>query len=135
MRNQKGFTIIELMIILAILLILAVVAGSSMGIFNPQPGTGQKIGQVVKVGKQGIFRKTWEAQLIRGGMSGGSGSFGTVPFDFTVEDDMMAAQVEEFMRSQSEVVITYETEGVYLPLRSSSHGNFLKNIAIAPLRK
>lgn len=95
---------------------------------NTSPGTGSKIGQVVKISKQGMLSKTWEAQLIRGGLNGGSGSFGATPFDFTIENEKQAEQVQEYMNKQTEVVITYRMEGIYAATRSDSSGHFLETI-------
>ncbi len=100
---------------------------------NFKNGTGEKIGQIVKVNKEGFLKKTWEAQLIRGGMKDGSGSFGTAPFDFTVPTDKMASMVKRYMEDGTEVFISYEIEGLYIPFRSGSGGCFLKEIR--PLKK
>ena len=124
MKSSRGFTLIELLIVIAI---VAIISLFSLPV-NVRSGTGEKIGQIVKVSKEGFFCKTWEAQLIRGGMNDGSGSFGTVPFDFTIENGGMAKIVTDAMRNQTEVVITYETEGMYWFCRSGSGGRFLKSI-------
>lgn len=99
------------------------------------PGEGEKIGQVVKLSKVGLFSKTWEGQLIRGGMNGGSGSFGTTPFDFTVEGDSLVSLVTKYMQDQTEVVIKYRHEGVWSCFRSQAadgDGTFLISITPAP---
>lgn len=117
----------------AILLALVfIVPVSGCGV-NPSNGNGEKIGQVIKVSKQGWISKTWEAQLIRGGMVGGSGSFGVVPFDFTIESEVMAQKVTEYMENQTEVLIKYSIEGVYSAFRTESGGHFL--ISIEPAKK
>lgn len=113
-----------------IVLVLAVFISVGCNV-NLSPGTGEKIGQVVKLSQQGLFCKTWEGQLIRGGMSGGSGAFGTVPFDFTIENDEMAKKTQEFMQNQTEVVIKYRMEGLYAWCRSESWGHFLTSIESA----
>ncbi len=59
---------------LTVLLVLISLSGLSGCGFSTSPGSGDKIGQIVKISKQGLIVKTWEAQLIRGGMNGGSGS-------------------------------------------------------------
>ncbi|MBX4190358.1 hypothetical protein KW791_03645, partial [Candidatus Parcubacteria bacterium] len=70
----------------------------------------------------------WEGQLIRGGMSGGSGTIGAQPFDFTIESDAMAEKAQEYMTNQTEVVIKYRMEGLYSVCRSDSSGHFLTSI-------
>lgn len=104
---------------------LVLLAGCGL---NSSPGTGEKIGQIVKLTKQGLMRDTWEAELIRGGMNGGSGSFGVTPFDFTIEDDDMAKLCKKYLQDQTEVIITYRIEGIYNAWRSDSGGHFLVTI-------
>lgn len=124
--HQSGFTLIELLVVIAILGILS----TSVGGFyvNTSHGDGEKIGQIVKLSKQGLINQTWEGQLIRGGMNGGSGAFGTVPFNFTVESDDLVAKVKQYMQNQTEVLVAYRIEGIYSPFRSESRGHFLTNI-------
>jgi hypothetical protein len=135
--RRRRFSKIELFIVLAMLGILSAAilgAGSNGGgCFNLRNGDGEKIGQVVKLSKEGFMSKTWEAQLIRGGISDGSGSFGTVPFDFTIEGDDLVAKVKEYMDNRTEVSIKYRIEGTYSPFRSGSSGRFLTEIE--PLKK
>jgi hypothetical protein len=107
--------------------LLLLVGAASCGV-NNQPGDGEKIGQVVRLSKVGVMCKTWEGQLIRGGMSGGSGTIGMVPFDFTIESDAMAKDLEKYMREQTEVSITYNTEFIYGLCRSDSQGHFLTSV-------
>jgi hypothetical protein len=108
---------------------LVLSAAISMGCgINSTPGSGEKVGQIVKLSKQGIISQTWEGQLIRGGMSNGSGTVGTQPFNFTIQDDITAKKVREFMENQTEVVISYNMEGVYSAFRSDSSGHFLTSI-------
>lgn len=131
--NRKGFTLVELMIVLVILVIVSSIAfgNTGHGFANMSHGLNQKVGQVVKFGKQGILNDTWEGQIIRGGLNNGSGAFGGV-LNFTVEDDSLVEKVQEYMLSQKEVVILYRIEGLYSPFRSESGGRFL--IGIRPLK-
>lgn len=115
----------------ALILIIAL-STAACGI-NTTHGTGTKIGQVVKLSKAGFLVDTWEAQLIRGGLIDGSGAVGGVPFDFTVSETL-APVVQRYLEDQTEVVITYETEGVYAATRSDSGGDFLLTIEPAKSR-
>ena len=108
------------------LLVLALALTAGCGVNSP--GTGSEVGVVIRMSKHGIFSKTWEAQIIRGGMSNGSGSFGTVPFNFTVESDVLVAKVQQYMDAGTEVKIAYRTEGLYSAMRSDSGGDFLESI-------
>jgi hypothetical protein len=92
---------------------------------NHDPGIGQKTGTIIALHKGGIFQETWEAELIKGGMNGGSGAFGVEPFWFTIEDDALAATVQDYMDKQTEIIIHYRREGFYSAFRTDSGGDFL----------
>jgi hypothetical protein len=99
---------------------------------NTSPGDGEKVGTIVKLHKGGIFCDTYEAELIRGGMNGGSGSFGVQPFDFTIENKAQADTVRKYMEAGTEVRITYRREGIYSVCRSGDGaGDFLTSIVPA----
>lgn len=89
-------------------------------------GSGEKIGTVVMFRQHGIFCKTWEGEIIRGGFSGGSGVQGA-PFYFTVEDPALVKQVQEALERQIEVKITFHTEMMTV-CRSDSGDDFLTGI-------
>ncbi len=56
-------------------------------------GNGEKVGQIIKLNRQGFFCKTYEAELIRGGLNNGSGAASTL-FDFTIEDERLIPAVQ-----------------------------------------
>lgn len=109
---------------------------------NEKPGQGDKIGVVVRINEQGrLWRgsfgfislcKTWEGQLIRGGLDDGSGAFGVAPFDFTVPTNELAEKVKHYMLAQTEVVVKFSTDYIYFKCNSESSGNFL--ISIEPIK-
>jgi len=72
-------------------------------------GSGDKVGSVVKLAKQGVFCKTWEGEIIRGGMANGSGATGTA-FHFTVDNDDLAKKIDHYLNTQQEVKLTYRME-------------------------
>jgi predicted small secreted protein len=94
---------------------------------NTSPGDGTKVGQIVKMNKVGLLCKTNEAELIRGGFTDGSGAIGMAPFHFTVPDKMVD-EVNGYLNSQTEVIITYDFEFFYWLCNSSSDGTFLTSI-------
>ena len=102
------------------------------GINATDPGEGEKVGQVIKLTNQGVFSTTWEAELIRGGLSNGSGGFGVKPFDFTVPNKL-AEKVREYMENQTEVKIKYHSSGIYNLFSTDSGGHYL--VSIEPLKK
>ena len=73
------------------------------------PAEGQKIGHIVKLSKEGVFNKTWEGELIRGGFTDGSGIMGQV-FHFTVEDRRLVDIAKSCLEKDKEVVLHYRTE-------------------------
>ena len=89
-------------------------------------GGGEKIGSITRLQRTGVFCKTWEGEIIRGGLNSGSGVVGSA-FHFTVEDDALAQQVQKAMEAQQEVKISYKQEGFTL-CRSDSHNYFLTKI-------
>lgn len=95
---------------------------------NTDPGHGKKIGRIVKLSMQGMVYKTWEGELIRGGLNDGNGSFGT-SFHFTVEDEEMAQKAMDAFFNQYEVIIDYRREFIHSITRSeSSDAYFVENI-------
>jgi hypothetical protein len=73
-------------------------------------GQGEKRGEIVKLAQEGVVCKTWEGELIRGGMSNGSGSFGVRPFAFTVENLNLLEKVKFALENNKEVKLVYHHE-------------------------
>lgn len=90
---------------------------------------GEKIGTLVKLNKQGIFIKTNEAELIRGSMNSGSGSFGK-SFDFTIESDEFNKIADSALEQQKTVRIKYHKELFTLFRTETSDNSFLDSIEI-----
>jgi prepilin-type N-terminal cleavage/methylation domain-containing protein len=137
MKKLSGFTLIEVLISISIVGILISVfmtgAEKGGGFINFSHGTGEKVGQIVLLNNRGFMNPTWEAQLIRGGMSNGSGAFGMQPFNFTIEDKSLREKVEQYRKSNVEVNISYRIEGICAPTRSESKCTFLTGIE--PVKK
>jgi len=90
---------------------------------------GQKNGTIVKLAQEGIFNKTWEAEIVRGGSyTGGTGVQGAA-FDFTVSDPKLLDQVRDAFNSQKEVRITYY-KTAWCPFSSENDCHFLKSIDV-----
>ena len=90
---------------------------------------GEKIGVIVKCANEGIFIKTYECELIRGGMNNGSGSFGK-SFHFTSENKNDISILEQALNSQKEVKITYHSELITLFRTETKNNKFLDSIKI-----
>lgn len=102
------------------LVIAAVIVGASAC----TTARGEKIGTITKLSEEGYWCPTWEGQIIRGGMSGGSGAFGA-PFDFTVERGQVE-QVRLLMESGQEIRLHYITKP--LTFCSTNSGHFVMSI-------
>ena len=109
---------------LFLMLLMACVVPMLTGCWDT--GSGEKIGTIIKLNKQGVFYKTWEAEIIRGGINNGSGVMGQ-SFHFTIENDSMAQEVERYMNAQQEVKISYNMEAATW-CRSDSQSHFLSKI-------
>lgn len=93
------------------------------------PATGTRNGQIVMLKKEGIFSKTWECEIIKGGMNSGSGSFGQ-PFYFTVMSDADAKSLQSAMDAQQEIIIKYHKAGFYWCASSASEGDFMDSFQV-----
>lgn len=89
---------------------------------------GEKIGQIVKLTQSGIFCKTYEAQLIRGGFNNGTGVM-AAPFDFTIEDLSLLPKIQEAMDKQQEIKVHYSEELISF-CRSDSGSHFLTGVEV-----
>lgn len=89
---------------------------------------GEKIGRMTRIADQGLFIKTHEAELVRGGFTDGSGVSGAA-FHFTIEDEAMLKAASAALEAQQEVKITFAKEK-FTFLRSESDGYFLKSLEV-----
>lgn len=106
--------------------LISLLAVALTGCWETSKGT--KIGTIVKLADEGMFIKTHEGQLIRGGMNNGSASFGQA-FEFTIEDNDTYNVAQFALDHQKEVRITYHTEWTTL-WRCESNNVFVDKIEI-----
>jgi hypothetical protein len=103
----------------------AIAALALMASIGCTTAKGEKIGTITKLAEQGPICPTWEGQIIRGGLSDGSGAFGA-PFDFTIQDTSLLERVRAYMESGQEVKIYYYS---YEPtFCSSDSGHFVTRV-------
>lgn len=94
-----------------------------------QNGDGEKIGTVVRINKSGVLCPTDEVEIVRGGLSNGSGAVGGI-FDATAEDPAILQKLKDAMEHQREVKITFTSE-VFTLCRSGNHGNnFIRSVEL-----
>ncbi len=96
-----------------------------------QSSSGEKVGIITRISREGIipFCKTWEVEMVRGGLVGGSGTLGS-SFRFTVSSDELLQKLKEALESQKEVKIFYHQD-YFLPFggcQSKSDAYFLDDI-------
>ena len=83
---------------------------------------GEKTGRIVKIAKAGYVIKTWDGELIRGGLNDGSGSMGR-SFHFTIESDELVEKLKSAMESQKQINIKYHKEWITF-LRTNDDQNY-----------
>ena len=88
---------------------------------------GEKVGTIIKMERSGLLCKTWEATMVRGGFTDGSGVAGTTISHFTIEDGRDVMTVRVFMEAQTPVRVRYREEVVSF-CRSDSANVFLTSI-------
>lgn len=117
----------EFIVISFLVLLIFLLALSKIVHINTNPGTGTKIGQIVRLNRTGILFNTWEAELIRGGLNNSQGSFGIQPFHFTIQNEDMAKIANHYLTNQTEVVISYRIQ-LFTFRKNSDNGIFLEKI-------
>lgn len=90
---------------------------------------GDKIGIIVKCASEGIFVKTYECEMIRGGLNSANGVMGQ-SFHFTVENKNDIAIVEQALADQREVHVHYHKEWITLWRTETSDNSFLDSIEV-----
>lgn len=108
------------------ILCMALIAAALSGCI--EKGTGEKMGVLTKLAHEGAVCATWEAEIVRGGMVGGTGVNGQA-FHFTIEDEVLVKKLKDAMENQKEVKITYRTEK-FTFCRSETANNFLVDVTI-----
>lgn len=86
-------------------------------------GNEAHVGSVVKLGKTGAVCKTWEAEIVRGGLNNGSGGVSATAFSFTIEDERLVRLVQDAFDKQYEIKVEAHVEGATL-CRSDSEDHF-----------
>jgi len=98
-----------------------------------QDSSGEKAGSITRLSKDGWIPlcKTWEGEILRGGLNNGSGAFGAA-FHFTIDDSALMDEVKKALESQQEVKIHYHHEKFVLlgTCSSKSDGYFLDSIEV-----
>lgn len=110
-KQSRGFTLIELLTVLAIIFILlGVVVGGLKGC-SPGYSQGSRVGTISKFTYKGFVNKSWEGQLVMGGMTTDSeGHAQANVWNFSVSDPAVVEKLQHAMDTGKRVKLTY-TDG------------------------
>jgi hypothetical protein len=116
MRWKKAF-------IIFITVLMLVIMGSVYIGFFYNYSTGERVGSVAKLSHKGKIIKTWEGQLITGGMAGNNDSDYRMPYwEFSVYpgDDETRRELTKAMDEGYRVKLTYEEKLFQISFRGDS---------------
>lgn len=97
-----------------------------------KPVHGVKTGVIVKIAEEGWLVQTYEAQLLRGGLSDGSGAMGQA-FDFNIKAGPTLDAARAAMDSGVEVEVEYERRMI-TSILDREHPTAPTAIAVRPLK-
>ena len=101
--------------ILYFLLFLLVVFGVLYALTGWSYSDGERAGTVSKFSRRGFLFKTYEGVLNVGGFSGETGSLTPQYFDFSVDDDGVATQITQAVKTGQRVTLHYEEKILKFP--------------------
>jgi prepilin-type N-terminal cleavage/methylation domain-containing protein len=104
---NKAVTLIEILIVIAILGLLAGIAVGFGG--GCSQSEGSRVGTVTKFSLKGIVYKSWEGELVTGGIRAKSdGQAGANIWEFSVADKKVVAQVQDALDHGRTVKLDYK---------------------------
>jgi prepilin-type N-terminal cleavage/methylation domain-containing protein len=106
--NRKGFTLVELMIVLSIAFILLAIALTNIGFIPVMPNysQGSRVGVVNKLSERGIFFKSWEGEMMMALPTNSTNAIGAQQFSFNVEPKIVN-RILEAMNSGKRIEVKY----------------------------
>ncbi len=111
--TKPTFTIMRAILYLVIFLLF--VFGLLYVLTGWSYSDGERAGTVSKFSRRGFLFKTYEGVLNVGGFSGETGSLTPQFFDFSVKEDIVAAQITEAVKTGQRVTLHYEEKILKLP--------------------
>ena len=101
--------------ILYFLLFLLIVFGVLYALTGWSYSDGERAGTISKFSRRGFLFKTYEGVLNVGGFSGETGSLTPQYFDFSVDDNAVATQITQAVKTGQRVTLHYEEKILKLP--------------------
>ncbi len=101
--------------LLYFLLFLLVVFGVLYALTGWSYSDGERAGTVSKFSRRGFVFKTYEGVLNVGGFSGETGSLTPQYFDFSVDNDAVATQITQAVKTGQRVTLHYEEKILKFP--------------------
>lgn len=126
-RTNRGFTLIELLVVLSIIGILGALFFGSFRGCSGVYSEGSRVGNVTKLSRKGGKYKTWEGELVMGGIRTGHDSDGNATVSgnvwaFTVEGDRtdLVEALQDAMDHNRTVRVRYIEKGVSSPFEGNT---------------
>ncbi|MBD2751956.1 hypothetical protein [Spirosoma validum] len=101
--------------LLYFLLFLLVILGVLYALTGWSYSDGERAGTVSKFSRRGFVFKTYEGVLNVGGFSGETGSLTPQYFDFSVDNDAVAKQITQAVKTGQRVTLHYEEKILKFP--------------------
>lgn len=118
--NRSRGSVVEALIMMAIICVLAsVFLGASGGCTKSD---GSRVGIITKFSHKGLICKSWEGELVMGGMRTMSGADGKTAlaanvFEFSVLDEDLVKQIQALMESGHRARLTYSQTFFHNPVK------------------
>jgi hypothetical protein len=112
---------------MVVIAIIGILAGLILGGGGCSRSEGSRAGTITKFSERGVFTKSWEGELVMGGLRRGSkGEAHANIFQFTVVDQDVAKAIKAALRSGGPVELEYTQSLTYNPLVRDTSYTVLK---------
>lgn len=123
--NKQGFTLFELIVAMAIIVVLVILVSIGVGSCSHRTDDGNRIGTIVKFSQPNTFNDTWEGVM----QIGGNNTMQIENWQFSVNDPAVAAEVKSAMATGKRVYVEY-VHVRWTPPWASKTGYRLKSVKV-----
>lgn len=134
MRGSYGYNSSPVTVgnVAAVLLAIAVLIGLLSALGAPY-SSGTRTGAIVKLSQKGFVNKSWEGEMVLGGVrSGAKGTLVANTFDFTVTDNRVAERLLKSLDDGAAVKVQYAQTIGYNPFTRDTSYTVLTVEEVAP---